>query len=192
RRVPYRHDRKHRRERPGRLLDPLSRAVVVQVEGNPAGAGRGHELVLVAAQRIATAECFLSVLVPRRALHPRFAEHTGLAGDVLGAGEEVDVARGRWASFLRADDVLVGWGTFSPRLLATAGMVHEPWLDLRPVVIGRLGRRPGGVEAAARALGDEGFDGETPGRAGRRLHALSALVGAILTRENRAPDLPIP
>jgi len=186
RRMPYRHLRARRGARFERLRETLSRAVAVQVEGNPAGSGLGHELVLLVAHRIATAEIFRAVVRPRRAVHPRFTERTGIAARALeDAGDTIDGARARWADFVQANDVLVGWGTFSPRLLAVEDMLHDPWLDLRPGVIQRLRRRPGGVEQAALALADAAPADPTRGRAERRLDALVTLVASVVAGENR-------
>ena len=185
-RVPYRHLRARRGARAERLRDSLSRGVAVQVEGNPAGVGLGHELVLLAARRIATGESFRAVVRPRRAVHPRFAERAAIPLRALvEGGDPLDVARARWADFLRPGDVLVGWGTFSPRLLAVEDMIHDPWLDLRPGVIQRLRRRPGGVERAATALADAAPGDPSCGRAERRLEALVTLVASLVAGENR-------
>lgn len=182
--VPYHRLRKRRRARPPSPLDRLlatrfDDVVLVQAEGMPHAGGGPHELVQLAAVRPATGARFAVVIRPRRPLWPRTPERLGIAPSLLDAGTTIDDARRAWASFVRPNDRLVGWGRFTPTVLAAEDAVCPSWLDLRAEVGRRLGRKAGGAEAAATAIGAEPGTPPVPGRAGTRLAALGALVAAL-------------
>jgi DTW domain-containing protein YfiP len=179
RRVPYHHARRRVRARDRAFAN----AVVVQTEGS--AGDDGHELVVLVAERVATGERFVAVAAPRSPLRAGFAQHTGWAVEQVRAGAPIADVAARWAAFLAPDDVLIGWGPFSARLLERERMRHQPWRDLRSDVIQRLGRRPGGAERAAALLtGTEPVVGRL-GRPGRQVAALAALVRG-LAGENRS------
>lgn len=139
------------------------------------------ELVHLAAIRPATGERFNVFLAPRRPLAPRAAEHLEVQREQLLGGIPVEEALAEWNRFLRPDDRLVGWGGFSWELLGQEGWRPRlESIDLRLVAAHRLKRRPGSAEAAAQAVGAvPGGPPLAPGRAGRSLQAIAALVGRL-------------
>ena len=179
--VPYRRERprrpaRHGSPRPIPLAAPFERLVVTQAEGNPRGAGSPHEVVQLVAERVATGERFASIVRPRRPLGALTPARLGLAQATLDDGDSLDDARAAWRAFLDPDDVLVGWGTFTPTVLAAEAFACPPWIDLRGESARRLGRRPGGTDAACDALDAPDRDPWAPGRAGARLASLARLA----------------
>ncbi len=148
------------------------------------------ELVHLAAVRLATGELFTAFLAPRRLLAPRAADHLEVQREQLLGGTTVEEALTAWNQFLRPGDRLVGWGGFSWELLAQEGWHpgRDP-IDLRLVAAHRLKRRPGAAAAAAEAVGAV-LTGAAPapGRAGRSLQAIAALVGKL--REEKQEGRP--
>lgn len=181
RRAPYHHERKRRRARRASAIETLLAArfadvVVAQAEGNPHDGGGPHELVQLVALRPSTGERFAHVVRPRWPLASRTPARLGLAPEALATGGDVRELAGAWDAFLRPDDVLAGWGGFTPLVLATEGLRGGTWIDLRTEAARRLGRSPGGAEDAARTLGLAVDAAWAPGRAGGRLAALAALA----------------
>jgi len=188
--VPYRHVRKRRRGRRPSALDTLLATrfhdvVLAQAEGNPHDAGGPHELVQLVAVRPSTGERFTRLIRPRRSMSPWTPDRLGLAGDALAAGCAIDDARAAWRAFLRPADVLVGWGRFTPAVLAAEAASCPPWIDLRGEVGRRLGRKPGATRPACEGFGTAPAEPWAPGRGGRRLVELAELVTAL-----RAVDRP--
>jgi DTW domain-containing protein YfiP len=182
--LPYRHDRKQRRPRRPSTVEHLlatrfADVVVAQAEGNPHDAGGPHELVQLVALRPATGARFALTIRPRRPLGARTPARLGLCRTLFDDGVSIDEARHAWAAFLRPEDVLVGWGTFTSMVLAAEGLACPTWIDLRSEVARRLGRRAGGADAACRALEAPVPAPWAPGRAGQRLAALAALVSHL-------------
>jgi DTW domain-containing protein YfiP len=181
RRLPFYHERKHRRPRRPSAIETLLGArygdvVLAQAEGNPHEGGGPHELVQLVALRPSTGARLAWVLRPRRPLAARTPARLGVTAGALAAGAAPAELAAAWAAFLRPDDVVVGWGGFTPLVLATEGAACPPWVDLRGEAARHLGRRPGGAEEAARALGATIGPAWAPGRAGARIAALAALV----------------
>jgi hypothetical protein len=75
--------------------------------------------------------------------------------------------------------VLVGWGRFTPMVLAAEGAPTGPWVDIRGEVARRLRRRAHGLEDAARALAGPAREAATPGRAGHRLAGLETVLDGL-------------
>ena len=190
--VPYRRERKRRPARHGSpppvpLAAPFAHLVVVQAEGNPQGAGAPHELVQLVAERVATGERFATVVRPRRPLRALTPARLGLAPEALDGGTSPDAARAAWAAFLDPRDVLVGWGAFTPAVLAAERFACPAWIDLRGESARRLGRRPGGADGACDALDAPDRALWAPGRAGARLASLARLalvLSAVPIRAN--------
>ena len=93
--------------------------------------------------------------------------------------------------------MLVGWGSFTPEVLAAESADCPPWIDLRGEVARRLRGRPGGTDAACEALGAPVASAWAPGRGGVRLASLAGLVTALaattpghLARSRRPSRLP--
>src|SRR5262249_38693634 len=143
-RVPYRHDRKRARPRRPSAIDvalaaPPERVVVVQAEGNPHDGGGPHELVHLVAWRPATDARFAAIVRPARPVGARTPARLGLGRAALADGVEPAALAHAWSAFARPDDVLVGWGRFTPTLLEAAEIACPTWIDLRGEVARRLG-----------------------------------------------------
>lgn len=151
------------------------------VEGDP-------EILQLAAQRLSTGEVFHAFVAPRRPLASSAAHHLDVAVASLEGGRNLGAVLQDWNRFVRPGDRLVGWGTFAWDLLH-----RERWrpenrpIDLRLVAAQRLKRRPGRVDAAMRAMGGEwGEELSVPGRAGRTLRGIAAVVGTLLQEKRMA------
>lgn len=145
------------------------------------------ELIQLAAKRLATGEVFHAFLAPRRPLAESAAHHLEVPMASLLGGRNRENVLGDWNLFLRPGDRVVGWGPFGWDLLTREGWKPESKpIDLRLVAAQRLKRRPGRADAAVHAVG--GTLGETPpapGRAGRTIQAIAALIETLLA-EKRA------
>ncbi|AUX41680.1 hypothetical protein SOCE26_031020 [Sorangium cellulosum] len=172
-------------------LDGPARVVLVEGAANPgppAGGGEARpELVHLVASR-ASGERFEAFVRPRRPLgqgvchqievpEPRWMED----------GEDVGAALSRFRAFVGEGSALGVWGSFVVELLEQEGFregfARVPLLDLRTLAARRLGRRPGGIDKGARALGAPG--GDTPpargsGRAGRTVGWLEVVLARLI------------
>lgn len=187
-----RHARKVLRDTP--KADPLmvlkaaTSPVVVFGESNawPLDAvdapGGDPELVQLVALRLSTNETFEAVLRPTRALAPNVALHLDLPLERLLQAEDRASALARWKAFVRADDLLIGWGRYCHDLLTQEGVAPTSFEDVRARLCQLNAGRPGSVEACAARLGVVLPNGK--GRAARRLESVSAVTRAVL--ENRA------
>lgn len=183
-RLPYRHDRKRARARRPSAIDVAiavapERVVVVQAEGNPHDAGGPHELVHLVATRPATGARFAAIVRPARPVGARTPARLGLEPAALADGMAPAALANAWSAFARPDDVLVGWGRFTPTLLEATGIACPTWIDLRADVARRLGRGVGGADAACTALAAPPRAPWTAGRAGDRVATLARLVAAF-------------
>ena len=165
--------------------------VMVAAEANSHRRGSGvpgaPELIQLAAVRPSTGEAFNAFLAPRRPLAPCATRHLEVSTEEILNGRSVLDSLELWNRFLQPGDHLVGWGGFASELLRQEGWNPEQApIDLRIVAAHRLKRRPGSVEAAARALdGNPGEPWPAPGRAGRTVKGLAVLVEQLV-REKRA------
>ncbi len=146
------------------------------------------EILQLAAKRLATGEIFHAFLAPRRPLAPHAAHHLEVPIESLQGGQDRGLVLEDWGRFLRPGDRLVGWGTFGWDLLTREGWRLESTpIDLRIVAAQRLKRRPGRPDAAARAMGGiPAKEALAPGRAGRTLQAVAAVVEALLEEKRAA------
>lgn len=164
-------------------LDALwPRLIAIVGEANAHGRDSGvpgsPELVQLAAIRLATSEVYCAFVAPRRPLAPGAAQHLDVSRSALLGGCTVDAVLAEWGRFCQPNDRLVGWGSYGLDLLAQEGWRPQlDPIDLRAVAAHRLKRAPGGVTAAAAAIGAD-LNGVpvAPGRAGRTLQALAALA----------------
>jgi DTW domain-containing protein len=134
------------------------------------------------AERVATGERLSVLAAPTHPLAPSTTFHTQLPAEtLLGGGSQralVDAAAG----FFRPGDVVCGWGHHSANLLAKTGTaMPEERLDLRAALQRLRNVKIGTLEDLGRALAvEQGLGGELPaagpGRAGRRLAVLAALL----------------
>lgn len=178
------HKRRHaRREDPVRhaLRERHDDLVVVYGEANAhprdSDVPGPSELVQLVAVRPATGARFAAVIAPRRPLAPSAPRHLGLDIEAIVGGESVSDTMARWHAFRRPEDVLCTWGRYTLDLLRAEGEVTHPALDLRGATTRWLGQRTGGAEPAARLLGADTAPAPwAPGRAGRRIIALTQIV----------------
>jgi DTW domain-containing protein YfiP len=197
---------------PEALTGAAPRAVIFYAEANM-GRADGEdetspvhtpELVHLVASRPGTGERFEAIIRPRLPLAPAVPHHIDLDAETLLAGEPVSAALARFVAFLRTGDQLTGWGAFGYGLLRGEvngtdldAAIHD-FLDLRPFVSRRLGRRSGGIEQAALELASplrDGAESTKPGgptvfakgRAGRRLAALEEVLAALVSGGEEAP-----
>jgi DTW domain-containing protein YfiP len=149
--------------------------------------GRRDELVQWAAVRPATGEVLSCVAAPAGPLAPSTTFHTELSEADLRAGAPAHEVVAAVAQFVRPSDTVATWGTYGLGLLAAAGWTPAAALDLRAVAQRREHRRIGALEGYADALvGASGAPAGpagaaalgVPGRAGRRLALLTAVVAA--------------
>lgn len=141
---------------------------------------RPAEIVQWIAQRPASGEAYAALVAPRRPLAPGTPHHLEIDEDRLRRGVSVAEWRRSWEAFLRADDVLVQWGTFYGDLalgqdLPPPGRV----IDLRSELLQMLRRPVGTAEECRAALGAPAGPPICDGRAGRRLAAMAAILRAL-------------
>ncbi|WP_224243418.1 tRNA-uridine aminocarboxypropyltransferase [Hyalangium gracile] len=166
------------------LADELPRLVLLYAEANahPAEEGIPPELVHLVACRPATDERFEAILAPRQPLARSTPLHTELPEEVLRAGEDRDSALGRFEAFLRPDDVLAVWTTYALDLLWRDGVSRRAAANIRLAAARALKGKAGGVEQAVPLLGAQPPALWAPGRAGRRIQALEAVVRELVRR----------
>ena len=140
------------------------------------------EIVHWAACRPATGETFSALVAPRRPLAPGTPAHTGLPAATLAAGGSVPAWLESWRRFVRPDDVVVSWGRYYGDLAASEGLPlpnDGAGVDLRTALSQLMHQRAGSIEDWALRLSLTPPSLDLPGRAGRRLSALLALVGVV-------------
>jgi hypothetical protein len=148
--------------------------------GTPLGAS--PEIVHWAAERPLSGERFEAFIAPRRPFSPSFTHHTGIERSRVDGGESWDEFVERWRAFQRPGDVLCGWGWYSTEVLRAEGATLPERMDLRVVAMNALRRRPSDVIGCAELLGESVHEPWVPGRTGRRLAALSAVLRGLLAR----------
>ena len=169
-----------RRPRETKLRSPLLPAeiatrwddlVCVTAEANawPKHA-RPDELVQVALHRVATGETFTAIIAPAGELAPSTTFHAEIDEPTLRAGSPRTDVLDALARWLRPTDVVCAWGHYAVELI---GLRTE--LDLRHAAQRREQRKVGSLEDYGRAL-DVQPPPLAPGRAGRRLALIAALV----------------
>lgn len=136
------------------------------------------ELVELAAERVATGERFRKLLRPVRPLGPRVPSHLDVTAERILSAEPREDVFAAWRSFVREDDLFIGWGRFCGDLLAREGHALPQFVNLRSVIASLHEGKPGSVEALAEKLGATLSAGG--GRALRRLEALGFVTRAAL------------
>lgn len=146
------------------------------------------EILQLSAKRLATGEIFHAFIAPRRPLAPCAAHHLDVPVDSLLGGRSVGGVLDDWRRFMRPGDRVVGWGPFGWDLLVREGWRPEiKPIDLRLVAAQRLKRRPGRPDAAVRAIGGSLVGNPpAPGRAGRTLQAIAAIIETLLEEKRMA------
>lgn len=158
--------------------------VLLYAEANahPAQLGLPSELVHLVAVRPSTGERFQAVLAPRQPLAHSTPLHVELPEHVLRAGEPREQALARFKDFMRPGEKLGMWTMFAAELLAQEGLVPAPVVNVRLACTRALQERAGGVEQGAALLGATVAEPWAPGRAGRRIAALEAVVRELVAR----------
>ena len=144
------------------------------------------DLVQCVAVRPSTGERLEMFAAPRRPLSPATSFHSEIPEETLRAAPPPAVFLERWRAFLRKTDVLVTWGTHTPRVLAAASAeLPATRVDLRLVARRFTSRRVGSIETFSSereslcrwpALDAAGGAGGI-GRGGRRLSLVVDVAG---------------
>jgi DTW domain-containing protein YfiP len=166
------------------LAESFPRLVLLYAEANahPAEEGIPPELVHLVAVRPFTGERFEARLAPRQPLARSTPLHTELPEELIRAGEEREAALARFEAFLGPDAVLAVWTTYALDLLWRDGVSRRPATNIRLATARALKGKAGGVEQAVPLLRAEAPGLWAPGRAGRRIQALEAVVRELVKR----------
>ncbi|MFE8600954.1 tRNA-uridine aminocarboxypropyltransferase [Archangium violaceum] len=173
------------------IAENFEHLVLLYAEANahPAEQALPSELVHLVAMRPATGERFQAVLAPRQPLARSTCLHVELPEETLRAGEPLESGLARFQAFVRPGDKLAVWTTFALELLRRDGFPVPEALNVRLACARALKSKPGGVEHGAELLGSRLPEQWAPGRAGRRIVALEAVVRALDER-GRATEPP--
>lgn len=139
----------------------------------------GDELVHWIAHRPSTGETFSSVIAPRLPLAPEVPGHVGLSAEQLLAGGSVAEMLDGFSAFLRPTDVLASWGYHGLRLFQKCGgRLTGACVDLKKAARVLSRAKTGRLDRYAAELEVPPGLGLPPGRAGRRLGLLVAMVAS--------------
>jgi DTW domain-containing protein YfiP len=142
------------------------------------GGDHEDELVHWVACRISTGELFDRVVAPARPLAPRTPSYVELDEPTLRAGGTHEALFESFRGFLRETDVVCFWGHYAAALfVSSGGALPASRLDLRTASRDHAKARVGTLEEHIARTGAHVPPPRVPGRAGRRLAQLSALVG---------------
>lgn len=163
------------------IAESFPHLVLLYAEANahPSEQSLPSELVHLVAMRPATGERFEAVLAPRQPLARSTSLHVELPEETLLAGEAVETGLARFQAFLRPGDKLAVWTTFALDLLRRDGFPVPEAVNVRLACARALKQKTGGVEQGAELLGGRASEPWAPGRAGRRIVALEAVVRAL-------------
>jgi DTW domain-containing protein len=169
---------------PAAFLERADDFVVGYGETNawPRGTPLGDkaEVVHLVLERVASGERFEAFIAPRRPLSPSFAHHTGLSVEQVLDAEPFGAFLERFRAFVRATDVLGGWGYFWSEALAHEGVALPEHVDLRLVARQHLRERTGDVLDCAKRLGAPALTPWAAGRTGRRAAGALAVARALV------------
>ncbi len=173
------------------ISEDFEHLVLLYAEANahPSGEGIPAELVHLVAMRPSTGERFEAVLAPRQPLARSTPLHVELPEETLLAGEPLEAGLARFQAFLRPGDKFAVWTTFALDLLRRDGFPVPDAVNVRLSCARALKHKSGGVEQGAALLGAPLPEPWAPGRAGRRIAALEAVVRALDER-GRATEPP--
>lgn len=139
----------------------------------------GDELIHWVAHRPSSRETLSFVLAPRSPLSPAIPAHTELSIAEIQGGGSVAELLDAFTAFVRSTDVLASWGYHGVRLFRdTGGRLPGRFLDMHEAARSITKGSTGSLERYARALGLAPTPGHPPGRAGRRLGLLGAILEA--------------
>lgn len=137
----------------------------------------GDELIHWVALRPSTGEQFTFVLQPRIPLAPDVPSHTELSAETLAAGGGAREMLAAFDAFLHPTDVVCSWGHHGLRLLKDlGGRLPGPFLDMQQAARDLRNEKVGSLELYGERMGLEPRPGYPPGRAGRRLGLLAAVL----------------
>lgn len=153
-----------------------------EANAHPEGTDFPSELVHAVACRPATGERFEAIIAPELPLARSTPLHVELPEEALLAGEPRARALARFEAFLRPDDELAVWTTFALDLLWAGGVARRPAHNVRLAAARALKGKAGGVEQAVELLRGPDLPLWAPGRAGRRIRALEAVVRELVAR----------
>ncbi|QRO01105.1 DTW domain-containing protein [Archangium violaceum] len=173
------------------ISEDFEHLVLLYAEANahPSGEGIPAELVHLVATRPSTGERFEAVLAPRQPLARSTPLHVELPEETLLAGEPLEAGLARFQAFLCPGDKFAVWTTFALDLLRRDGFPVPEAVNVRLSCARALKHKSGGVEQGAALLGVSPPEPWAPGRAGRRIVALEAVVRALDER-GRATEPP--
>jgi DTW domain-containing protein YfiP len=173
------------------ISEDFEHLVLLYAEANahPSEENVPSELVHLVAMRPSTGERFETVLAPRQPLARSTPLHVELSEERLLAGEPVEAGLARFQAFLRPGDKFAVWTTFALDLLRRDGFPVPEAVNVRLSCARALKQKAGGVEQGAVLLGAPVSEPWAPGRAGRRIVALEAVVRALNAR-GRATEPP--
>ncbi len=138
------------------------------------------ELVQWLAVRLDTGERFEAIVRPRAPIAPSTPVHTRLDIGEIEAGMTREEALSAWRSFVRDEDVVVGWGFYAAGLMReSGGFLPERYVDLRCAATQWGRKKPGSVEDFATSLGLSPAS-LGAGRGGARLGMAAAVTRALV------------
>ncbi len=173
------------------IAEDFEHLVLLYAEANahPLEQNIPSELVHLVAMRPSTGERFESVLAPRQPMARSTPLHVEMSEEALLAGESLEAGLARFQAFLRPGDKFAVWTTFALDLLRRDGFPVPEAVNVRLSCARALKQKAGGVEQGAALLGASVPEPWAPGRAGRRIVALEAVVRALDAR-GRATEPP--
>lgn len=150
------------------------------------------ELIHWLAYRPSDGARFDAIAAPAGALSPSTTFHSELTAAQLAAGGSLAALHAGFDRFVRSSDIVCAWGPRAPALyLGNGGALPAARLDLREVAQRHAHHKVGTLEAYAATTTTTAPLG--PGRGGRRLALLAALVRGWRDQLTRsAPDQPRP
>ena len=196
------HGRVRRARRPGhklrsRLPDALFEGALVCVAGEANAwpydrqtrtPPHPHELVHFLAHRVQDASSLDFLLAPRAPLSSSPVTHARLDPIDLERGHTPAQLLSVWSDFLRPDDVICAWGSYTLNLLRREGVrLGEQVLDLRKLVGDFLKRSPGSLEDFVQASALS-FRPLGRGRGGERLGMLAVVVDWLVREASSARE----
>ncbi len=180
---------KHKLSRPRRNLFPPPGvgpenlvAVVAEANAWPLCLRDGpdfapDELVHFAAARLDGSPHLDVIVAPRQKLAPRTVTHVELSAEQLRAGHDVPTLLRQAKAFFQPSDTICSWGSYAPSLFAaTGGVFPKALLDLRTLTRSHVRGTRGTLEELTEKLLRAAPELPIPGRAGRRLAQLTALL----------------
>ncbi len=174
---------------PAAILADLSSVVVAY--GEPAPSERGCERVSQlpvywAAERLGTGERFACVIQPEFPVREEFLGHLELTQEDFAAALSFEDACASWAAFRRPGDTLAVYNQGTARLLSCISARPTPCLVLKSAGL-QPRRQIGTLDDLLIAEGVVAAPAQVPGRAGKRLANVAALVRHFNASGGRAP-----